>query len=230
MTAPRKIPKKRHFNRTKHRRAMEKPEVRKRVDILQRGWTTMGFPERGKQLGALAALGCSTRGLGKEMKQSATSIRRHIKIAGLPEDDRKAIGAGSSAKTILARNATADRQRRIQKRVDEDQKTGALSDAAATMILEFCRSGKELRKDPVMTRAFPNFLNRVRGIIRSFETSGRKTISASKKLEIPSFFKKTRPHVTKGKPAHVHQEEWLAKYFVGDRSGKSNTRERTQEG
>ena len=210
MTAPRNIPEKRHLNRTKHRRAMEEPEVRELVDILRQGWVAKGLPERGKQLCALSALGCSTRGLGREMKQSATSIRRHMKIAGLPEEDRKAIEAGASAKTILARKATADRQKRIQERVDEDQKTGALSDAAATIILEFCRTGKELRKDPIITRVFPNFLNRVAGLIRSFETSGRKAISVSKKLELPSLFRKTRPHATNGIPAHVHQREWLA--------------------
>jgi hypothetical protein len=131
-------------------------------------------------------------------------------IAGLPEDDRKAIAAGASAKTILARKATADRQKRIQERVDEDQKTGTLSDAAATIILEFCRSGNDLRKALMIRGIFPILLDNVESLVRSFEASGRRAVKVSKKVEPYALFRKTRPRKAKNAPALPHQAGWLA--------------------
>ena len=46
----------------------------------------------------LTALGCSTRGLGEELGQSATTVRRHIAIAKLPAAQREAVRNGKSAK------------------------------------------------------------------------------------------------------------------------------------
>ena len=151
MTKRRKVPikeTKKRAHETAHWRTMADPAVQKLVSNLQLGWGSMGLLERGSLLRELAALGCSIRGLEKELGQSATSIRRHIVLATLPEADRKAIDAGASAKKILALKAIADRQRRRQRRIDEDRETGALSDKIATNILEFYRAGRQLRKKP----------------------------------------------------------------------------------
>jgi hypothetical protein len=143
----------------------------------------MGFQERGERLQELTSLGCSRRGLEKELKQSATSIRRHMVLAELPEKDRKAIAAGASAKDILAKKAIVDRVRRRQERINEDGITGVLSDRIATTIIEFCRLGKELRKPPILTGDLPAFLDTVKCFLQQFGTSGYKAIKVSKKLE-----------------------------------------------
>src|ERR1017187_3200339 len=109
MTKSRKVPivdKKKRAYETAHWRTMADPAVRKLVSYLQLGWKSMGPLERGRLLHELAALGCSTRGLEKELGQSATSIRRHIVLATLPEADRKAIEYGASSKKILDRKST----------------------------------------------------------------------------------------------------------------------------
>jgi hypothetical protein len=129
-----------HVHDTAHRRAMAKPKVPKLVDTLRRRWTTMSRVERRNRLLKLAALNCSTRGLGIELKQSATSIRRHMAIAQLPEADREAIETGSSAKKILAQKASVERMRHQHERIVEDRETGAPSDELATLTPEFCRA------------------------------------------------------------------------------------------
>lgn len=204
-----KTEKKRAF-RNQHHRAKAIPKVQKLINIVRNGWAAMGPLERGQRLGKLVSLGCSRRGLERELKVSATSVRRHMEIAGLPQDDLKAIEAGVSAKAILARKATSDRRRRIQERVDEDQKTGALSDEIATIILEFCRSGYELRKDPMIGRIFPLLLDRVESLVGDFEASGRRAVKVSKKLDRRTFFRKTRPRAAKGTAELVRQANWLA--------------------
>src|ERR1035441_8572980 len=135
--------KNRRAHDTAHRRTMTDSSVRELVSKLLQGWGSMGPLERGERLCELSSLGCSTRGLETDLQQSATSIRRHMALAKLPEKDRKAIQAGASAKKILALKAIADRHKRRQQRVDEDRKTGALSDQLATTVLEFCRAGKQ---------------------------------------------------------------------------------------
>ncbi len=166
--------------------------------------------KRGQRINELTSLGCSRRGLGREFDVAATSIRRDLEIAGLPESDRKAIDAGASAKRTLALKTTAGRQRRRQQRVDEHRKTGTLSDGVATTILEFCRTGNELRKHPIIGRDFPILLNRIAMHIRLFEASGHNTVRVSRKLELLSSFRKMRPRAPKGTLGVVHQAVWLA--------------------
>jgi len=123
-----------------HRRTMADPKVAEMVAVLRRRWVEMGPVDRGDRLRELTALGCSTRGLEKELKQSSTSIRRHMVLAQLPEQDREAIKSGASAKKILERKADANRHRRQAQRVIEDRRTGALSDDLANIVLESCRT------------------------------------------------------------------------------------------
>src|ERR1035438_10922405 len=88
MTKGRKATKKKmatHEHQSLHRRTMADPKVAEMVAVLREGWPEMGPVERGDRLRELTALGCSTRGLEEELKQSATSIRRHIVLAELPE-------------------------------------------------------------------------------------------------------------------------------------------------
>src|ERR1017187_7182934 len=115
MTKRRKVPikeTKKRAHETAHWRTMADPAVQKLVSNLQLGWGSMGVLERGSLLRELAALGCSIRGLEKELGQSTTSIRRHIVLATLPEADRKAIDAGASATPKLRSAAGGEPLRR----------------------------------------------------------------------------------------------------------------------
>jgi hypothetical protein len=210
MTAKRKAAKPKRTNKNRHYRSKLTPKVQELINDLRSGWAVMGLLERGERLNKLISLGCSRRGLGRELGVSATSIRRHAEIAQLPENDRQAIAAGASAKKILSQKANSDRQSKKQQRVDQDQKTGALSDEIATMILEFCRTLKELRKFPLIDRNFPILLDRAASLIRDFEASGHRSVKVSKKFDLRELFRKTRPRAAKNTPALVHQALWLA--------------------
>ena len=90
-------------NLTVNRRAMADPKVKLLINELQSGWDRIGSVERGDRLRALVSLGCSTRGLGKELKQSATNIRRHIALRSLPAADCKAVRAEVPQRRFLSR-------------------------------------------------------------------------------------------------------------------------------
>jgi hypothetical protein len=184
--------------------------VRELVSKLQQGWGSMGTLERGERLCELSSLGCSTRGLETDLQQSTTSIRRHMALAKLPEKDRRAIQAGASAKKILALKAIADRHKRQQQRVDEDRKTGALSDRIATNILEFCRAGKQLRKNPILAGDVPILLNTVEWHLSQFAASGHRPVRVSQKLELKARFRKMRPIEAEDTFWINYQGEWLA--------------------
>ena len=170
----------------------------------------MGPVERGDRLRELTALGCSTRGLEEELKQSATSIRRHIVLAGLPEQDREAIESGASAKKILVRKADADRYRRQAQRVIEDRKTGALSDDIASVILEACRMKNWPCKAPVSSDFARQFFSETLRSLYRFETNGSKPARISKKLSLKRLLNKTRPPNGDVEPILAHQADWLA--------------------
>ena len=189
---------------------MAKPEAQQLVSILRTGWGDMGFNERGERSRELVSLGCSIRGLETELNQSATSIRRHMELARLPAEDRKAIEAGNSAKKILAHKATVDRNKRRQKRIDEDQKTGALSDKLATTILEFCRAKEGPNRVHVSGKRALILLNRVRRILDVSDAAGFRKVKVSTKKGERRLFNKTRPPIKRGTKSGWHQEEWLA--------------------
>ena len=213
MTRSRRVPikkKNKRAHNTVHRRTMTDSSVRELVSELQQGWGTMGTLERGERLGKLSLLGCSTRGLEAELQQSATSIRRHIVLAGLPEQDREAIESGASAKKILARKADADRYRRRAQRVIEDRKTGALSDDIASVILEACRMKNWPCKAPVSSDFARQFFSETLRSLYRFETNGSKPARISKKLSLKRLLNKTRPPNGDVEPILAHQADWLA--------------------
>jgi IS30 family transposase len=107
-------------NVTRHRRAFTDPKVGKLVVSLRKRWSVLDGIERGDRLRALADRGCSTRGLGKKLRQSPTTIRRHLDLAAMPTKDRDAVKAGASAKKILANMADLKRRLRVRKRIAEE--------------------------------------------------------------------------------------------------------------
>lgn len=199
-----------HEHQSLHRRTMADPKVAEVVSVLRGGWPEMGPVERGDRLRELTALGCSTRGLEEELKQSATSIRRHLVLAGLPEQDREAIESGASAKKILARKADADRYRRQAQRVIDDQKTGAMSDDIASVILEACRMKDWPCKAPVSSDFARQFLSETLRSLHRLETNGGKSARISKKLGLKRLLSKTKPPKGEVEFLMTHQADWLA--------------------
>jgi hypothetical protein len=98
----------------------------------------------------------------------------------------------------------------MQRRIDQDIKTGALSNEIASIILEFCRTGYRLRTKPIIKAMLPTFLDNVGSHLRKFEQTDLRALKAPKKLEPRELFRRTRPRAAKNAPAMVYQAEWLA--------------------
>jgi hypothetical protein len=210
MTTRKKVTKKKDILKTAHYRTMLIPKVRKLVSVLRQVWPAMGLLERGKRLSELTAFGCSARGLERELKRSATSIRRHIAIAGLPEEDRQAIDAGASAKKILEQKASDERHRLQAERVIKDRKTGALSDEVAGIILDFCRAKGGPRRIPVYGEDAEKLFNQTRTYLYVFDRSGYRTVTVSRKNGVKELFNRTRPAHEKDAFWISYQAAWLA--------------------
>jgi hypothetical protein len=210
MTPRRKTTKRKRKHVTAHRRALADPIVAKLIAGLRKRWKAMDGIERGDRLRELAALGCSTRGLGKKLRQSATTIRRHMELATLPTKDRDAVKAGASAKKILADKAILDRQRRRKRRITDDRKTGVLSDEVADIILEFCRGGEYPLRAPILEAEFATFINSVALLLFEFEARGQRGIKATKRMGIVGLFEQTQPPVFEETFWMESQAEWLA--------------------
>lgn len=202
---------------TAHRRALADPNVAKFIACLRKCWKVSDGVERGDRLRELAAFGCSTRGLGKKLRQSATTIRRQMELATLPIKDRDAVKAGASAKKILADKAILDRQWRRERRITDDRKTAALSDEVAGIILEFRRGGEYPLRAPILEAEFTDFIKSVALLILEFEARGRRGIKATKRMGIVGLFEQTEPPVSKETFWMEYQAEWLANIIA--RSG-----------
>lgn len=63
-------------NNTAHQRAMSNPKVHEILNILRFGLKKLSPRERDEQLNKLDDLGCSIRGIAKELKIPASSLRR----------------------------------------------------------------------------------------------------------------------------------------------------------
>lgn len=210
MTPRRGTAKRKRKRLTAHRRAIADPNIAKLVAGLRKRWKAIDGIERGDCLRELAVLGCSTRGLGKKLRQSATTIRRHMELAGLPIAQRRAVKAGASAKKILSDKAILDRQRRRKKRIDDDRKTGALSDEVADIILEFCRGGEDPPRASISRADFKVFINSVALLLFQFEARGQRSIKTSRKMGVVGLFEQTRSPVSEETFWLGAQAEWLA--------------------
>jgi len=211
MTMSSKPAKQTRRNKNRHFRSKLNPKVMGLIATLRNGWADLGRVERGQRINKLVSVGCSKRGLARDLGIPESSVRRDAKIAKLPESDRIAIDSGQSAKEILnAKNRTTlEKERR--RRIDLDARTGALSDEIASVILEFCRTGYQLRKQRIIIKpSFQTFLDNVGSYLRKFEQTDRRTHKAARKLKSSELFRKTRPRAGKDAPYMMHQAEWLA--------------------
>jgi hypothetical protein len=209
MSSRKRAPRRKRTHQTAHRRAVADSKVRKLIDELRDKWEGTGRIERGERLRELSALGCSTRGLGEELGQSAATVRRHIELANLPEAERNAVKDGASAKKVLQRKALFERRKRAKKRIEDDQKTGRLSDEIAGIIIKFCRGKKRLRLTPVLKADLPTFLTSVAIYLVDFEAKGRFAIKATKRLGASGLVRKARPGKAGERFWMDYQAEWL---------------------
>lgn len=136
---------------------------------LGNSWAVIGAVERGPRINKLVSVGCSKCGLGKDLDIPESSIRRHAEIAELSECHRKAINSGLSAKKMLIAKKEVSLRREMLRRIDQDTKTGALSDEVASIILGFCRIGYRLRKQPMVKAMFPILLDNVGSYLRQVQ-------------------------------------------------------------
>ncbi len=210
MTLGRKLAKQKCRNKNRHYRATLNPNVRRQIEFLRISWAVMGAVERGQLINKLISVGCSKRGLGKDLGIPESSIRRDAKIAELPESDRNAIDSGQSAKDILIAKKKAALQREMQRRIHQDARTGKLSDEIASIILEFARTGYQLRKQRMIRTMFPILLDNVGSHLRKFEQTDHRPLKAPMKLEPRELFRKTRHRAAENASTIVHQGEWLA--------------------
>ncbi len=210
MIPTRKVALKKRVNKTQHRRTLQSPKVRKKVAVLRKGWTRLGAVQRGQRLYELAALGCSTRGLAEAFGKSPTNIRRHIMLAKLPDQYREAVQSGGSIKRILAQKADADRRQRQRERVNEDRQTGSLSGEAATLILEFCRTGRGPWKTPILPWDLPALFTSVKMNLLDFGLPRQRYSRAPKKSGWKALLKETRPTDYEDDRWLPHHGEWLA--------------------
>lgn len=205
----RKPPKKKRKNVTRHRRAAADPSVNDRIEDLLLHWDELDRASKGQRLKDLLSSGCSTRGLADSLPISATSIRRYIDTANLPQKAIEAIRSGYSAKKILNHKAQLDRQHRRDDRVKLDEKTGELSDGLADIILAFCKTSDEFPFAKYEEHFLIKFLSEVRNVCWRLESNGFPFPKLLKKHNFKKRLRLTRPPVTSDIPL-VHPIEWLA--------------------
>jgi hypothetical protein len=205
-----KRPAKKRSNNTLHKRTLADAQVKSKINDLRGHWAALDLVERGDRLRELADLGCSTRGLAQALRQSATSIRRHMQLSKLPKTDRTAVKGGKSAKRVLANKQREDRARRSMERVLEDQKTGKFSDEMADLILEFCRAKEGIPETPVLPSNVHALLSSTRQHLETFKRLGRRRLHLSKMLSRKILFRSARPK-RKGDQFWLEERaEWLA--------------------
>ena len=213
--------------RTVHRKIAEKPSIQRAIRKLSQNWKHLDPVERGESLDTLIVAGCSRRGLAKELGQSATSIRRHITLANLPDAEREAVKAGKSAKRILALKAQEDRRRQMQRRIDKDRRTGTISDQLADHIIEFCKANRSnvTARDPDM---LTHFFSAVRNSLNRPDWGREPAKKLRKGLPLKRRFTLTRPQPDGDEFITEHLARWLAS-FLRSEAPESLLQERALE-
>jgi hypothetical protein len=125
---------------TRHSRKKRNAIVQKKILELRTAWDFLGPVARGEWLRELTALGCTQRGIAKDIRVSATNVRFHLDLAKLTQTEKQAITEGASAKrAVLILQERQEEQKRID-RVRAERATAAISDQLGKDIVEFCSS------------------------------------------------------------------------------------------
>lgn len=197
-----------------HRRVAKKPAIQGAIRKLAKEWNDLDHIARGESLLQLIEAGCSRRGLADDLGQSATSIRRHLEIAKLPDADKEAVRAGKSAKAVLASKALRERLQQSQERLVEDARTGVLSDQLADYILEFCKAETGVYGSDLDTVTL--FFDEVRNFLARLEREGVKAPKVAKRLPLIQRFKLTCPKPEQDEFIAAHRARWLALFLKSE--------------
>ena len=199
-------------NITGHRRAMLEPSAKKQVAELRRAWRTLGHLERGDRLRVLVDAGCSTRGLAQGIGISATTVRRFLEIASLPEQVRQSVANGASAKEVLASRADERRRHRVAERFAIEKESGRFSDELAEVLIAFCKG--ELGGKLWMTRdELPLFLNAVARELQSADSSASRRVRISRRLDLKDQLKVVRPKYPSSDNPIEQRASWMTLFI-----------------
>lgn len=197
------------IRKTSHRNAVKNPRARQLVLELRRQWNSIDKLKRAARLQELIDLGCSVRGLARDLGQKPTTVGSYVKLAWLSPEEQQELTAGLSQKKMLARKATEELQRKARLRIEEEQKTGVHSDKVADIIFEFRRVNGEEPKTPIPLRMMPEMLKGVRLITRNqLPYLPPTVIKVPHNISTRELFRLTQPPKGPGIP-DVHQEIWL---------------------
>lgn len=99
-------------NQTTHQHAMKSPQTQKVLIALRDDWNHLSGEQRGERLNELTGLGCSLRGIGKELGKAESSIRRYIARTGPPKPggDLATMLESIVGKRLLTQNGKSSHQ------------------------------------------------------------------------------------------------------------------------
>lgn len=195
-----------------HRKVASSPEVSPLIDDLRRDWGLCDTVQRGDRLRDLVRLGCSLRGLARDLDIPEPTLRRYVTLSLLPEADREALKAGGSAKKAMERKAIKDHASAGQQRLNEEKRSGAPSDKGTDIILDFCKNG--VPDEPIIDCDLPLLLEDVRRFTRGELGPPPPVIQLPKKISLPELYRITRPPKSPDEEWLGHRVIWLAKIMM----------------
>lgn len=104
---------------------------------LKKEWHRLSLLECGERLAALVSQGWSRRALARRLKCSEGIIRRNLRIASLPPQERDAIRAGESAQAVLGRERTEFLARQQERQRVQEQESEKISDRIALDVVRW---------------------------------------------------------------------------------------------
>lgn len=198
-------------NSTIHSEAMADPKIKELVEILRVGWKAMEMPERSERLIALTKLRCSARGLEKELHQSATSIRRYLVRRRAKAPKAETPPPLVAVRTVLEQRAVEDADKRRKKRLEDEARTGSVSDKIATRLLKFCRAEEGVPESQILKADLAGALESAEIELNLFEASHFREILIPKKISIREVFQMSCPQEHEGEFWLIHRGRWIAK-------------------
>lgn len=198
-------------NVTAHRRAMANSLLQQYAAVLRREWPRLGHVERGDHLRTLWEAGCSTRGLAEAVGISATTVRRYLEIASLPEDVQQHLANGGSAKRELALRAADRKRHSIIERLRVEKESGRFSDELANVVITFCK-GEIASRVNITRDDLGTFLTIVAQRIVQLDAARTPRLRISKKLSLRQRLKRAKPKTPDSDMSLEQQAEWIARF------------------
>lgn len=129
--------------RTHHKKAFTNSQTVELLSYLRKHWKILDGIDRGDRLQTLVEAGCTRRGLADDLRQSPTTIGRHIELASLSNNVRTSVRQGTSAKKALNQNAIQKHRSRIRRMLAAEKASGSVSDHAAQVVAQLLLDRKQ---------------------------------------------------------------------------------------